>query len=252
MEGMIGTTWTFSYWRGMATLASAEAAWSPSKAIRDYDRDARLHLDLLPPRPSDFSGTVSVPLALKGNASRDEIFALTHVEQDQPLPETWEIGRVSYSIDDTLLAVAGNGSREALHLPARAVLPVDARAVGIAFLQGGLLDGILRFNPVAAMTVLYEDGTRVSAAIVNGTNNHPVQHPDPEDVCVRSGAGWTTDARLAEIASPRHDPLRFQSWEWLNPAPEKKIREIVWEIAPECNQEVFAVFAAALIQKDTN
>jgi hypothetical protein len=251
-KGWLGTTWTFSWWRGAASLAGAEAAWSPSKAIRDFDRETRLHLDMLPPRPSEFNRTISRPMALNGNAKRAAVFAGAGVDQRNDrtggFPEgKLTIGKVDYQIDDSVLGVAAPESAAKLGLPKTATLLIKDKAVGIAFLQAGFCYSILMDNQIGTMTAVYNDGSRVDARIRNGMNMGVIQFHDPIDPVAKPAFGWATDARLYELRSPWNWNLKLQSWEWMNPCPEKVIDHLEWKMEKNCKNEAYAIFAASLI-----
>ena len=252
--GFIGTTWTFSYWRGSAAPAAADAAWAPHKPVRNFDRLERLWMDMLPPRPSEFYGTTSVPLPLEGNANRTAVFAAAKVDQRNDrtggfVKGKLPIGKVDYEINDRVLGVAGPESAKALGLPATASMPVNRKAVGLAFLQAGFNYSILKTNVIGTMTVQYDDGTTVSAPIRNAQNIDVIQFHDAIDPEAKIGTRHATDARLFELRSPWNWNLKLYSWEWLNPHPEKTIRQVTWDIDRECQKEAFAIFGASCIEK---
>lgn len=245
-SGMIGTAWTFSYWRGAVTTVSAEVAWQGAGTLREFDRTTRLHLDMLPPRPSEFHRTVVHPLELPGNASCQELFKKAGVKCPKPLPKEWPVGKVDYRLDGTLLGIATPDADARLELPELAVLPVHDRAVGMAFLQSALRCPVTGEGVPAEMTVCYEDGTRTVIPLKNGVNLGSIQEPSPDNDLIRMAYGWTTDARLVEWPAGRL-PLQLQSWEWRNPFPEKRIDHLEWRMAPDTGK-AFLLFAVSLVQ----
>ena len=254
LPGFIATAWTFTYWRGGITLASAEAAWSPSKAIRDFDRETRLHLDMLPPRPSEFAGTHTEPVVLTGNAERPEIFAAagidTRPDRIGGFPEgELKIGNVTYNINSRILGVAAPGNQQNLGLPQAAELEIGKSVQGVAMLLGGIKCPILNFENVGVMTAVYQDGTQIDTAINAGTHLGMIQHHDPGDPMAHPAMKWMTDARLFELRSPWNWNLRFQSWEWQNPYPEKILTRLEFRLAEGRTDDAFAIFAASTIEK---
>ena len=254
LPGIIGTSWTFSYWRGSVAPASADAMWAPSKNIRSFDRMERLYLDMLPPRPSEFQGTTSEPIALSGNARRDDVFARANVDQREDrtggfVKGPLKIGKVNYDINDMVIGVAAPEAAKTLGLPAEATLPVNAKAVGLAFLQSGFGYSILRTDVIGTMTVLYEDGLAETAPIQNSRNIDVIQFHDAIDPESKVGGRRATDARLFELRSPWNWNLKFYSWEWVNPHPDKTIVSVTWNINDACSQEAFAIFGASRIFK---
>ena len=224
-EGMMATTWTFGYWRGAASPAGAEAAWNPYGNIREYDRDERMHLDMLPPRPSEFAGTQSFPVKFDGNYPLQKLMP--------ELEQKYTVGKVTYKLSDNALLITD---------PATAEMPVNTNACGIAFLQSGFDYGHLREDKVCEMTVHYSDGTTVSAPLINGMNIDSATAPCPEGL---AGKAWeyTSDARPVKIGS-----TRIQSWEWINPYPEKEISKITWLPEAGYTDGKVAIFAASIIR----
>ncbi len=223
-EGMIATAWTFGYWRGAASPAGAEAAWNPYGNIRKYDREERMHLDMLPPRASEFAGTKAVPAGFNGSVPAKDLLI--------DIAGEYTVGKVRYLVaPDALLVAAGMD----------AVMPVNSSARGMAFLQSGFDYGHLRDDKLADMTVYYSDGTTVTEAIVNGMNTDSATAPRPEGL---AGKAWdyTSDARTVKVGD-----TRIQAWEWVNPYPEKEIKEISWSLTDGYSKEKFAIFAASLI-----
>ena len=254
LPGFIATAWTFTYWRGGMTLASSEAAWSPSKAIRDFDRETRLHLDMLPPRPSEFAGTYTTPLDLIGNAERDKVFAAANIDTRPDriggFPEgELKIGNVLYRIDNKVLGVSGIQNQEKFGLPGEAVLEIGRPVEGVALLLGGVKCPILSFEEVGVMTAVYEDGTWMDIPICSGTHLGMIQHHNPGDPMAHPAMKWMTDTRLYELRSPWNWALRLQSWEWQNPYPEKVLTGLEWRPADGRVEDAFVIFAASAIEK---
>ena len=128
-------------------------------------------------------------------------------------------------------------------------MPINRKAVGLAFLQAGFNYPILRTNTIGSMTVQYNDGTTVSAPIRNAQNIDTIQFHDAIDPEAKIGTRRATDARLFELRSPWNWNLKLYSWEWLNPHPEKTIKSITWDIDKSCKKEAFAIFGISCIEK---
>ena len=254
LSGFIGTTWTFSYWRSSTAPAAADAAWAPHKNIRNFNRLERLWLDMLPPRPSEFYGTTSSAITLTGNVKRTAVFAAAKVDQRPDrtggfVKGKLQIGKVNYEINDQVFAVAGADFSKTLAIPGSISMPINRKAVGLAFLQAGFNYPILRTNTIGSMTVQYNDGTTVSAPIRNAQNIDTIQFHDAIDPEAKIGTRRATDARLFELRSPWNWNLKLYSWEWLNPHPEKTIKLITWDIDKSCKKEAFAIFGISCIEK---
>ena len=235
-SGVINTTWTFSYWRGAASLASAEAAWSPEKPMRDFNRVERMHMDLLPPRPSEFAGTESRPLALPNGLNRGNICGKAK------FPQELKVGKVKYRLNDSILAAGGAEAQKHYGVPAETVLPVNEKCRGIAFLHGGIGYSSNGEKFLGTMTVRYADGPTIEVPLWNGRQLDGVQINKNVTGLVKDAKGWTSDARPVAMK-----PLLFHSWEWSNPCPEKEVREISWKMDEKCSKEVYALLGASLI-----
>lgn len=256
--GILETSWTYTWEFDQMSLASIENAWSvekpPLKALR-YDPLKIAQAAMLPPQPSNFSGTKATPLALDKIANSTFGSLLPTVGCIGTLllpPGPGFYGDVAYRIPDSgkVVAVAGSRAKQVSGLPSAIRIPVNDTAVGLAFFQSCLPADVFKTYPVAEYRVVYEDGGETTIPVVNYRNVGALKTGAVGmDAKYRErGLGAVPDAKHIPVLTSFAEKLNFHCFEWVNPHPEKKISEIRLEMTKPGDRDILLLAGLALIR----
>ncbi len=231
--GYTATSWVITTRRNtmLTHLVVSDKSWNPAdkrtlKEIMSYDPDEHLQHSVMLPQVSEFAGTKAVPIDISKvcNASFRDISAnpfLKKVNDLDLLPGGANVlGGVLYNLPPkkTLRKAV------AVEKQASIEIPVNRKAAGLAFLH---TCGKEKGTP-GSYTVKYADGSSVEIPLTAGLNITPLKYTIQDNEWgfhgTRTRLQLVADSKRAWSAvAPSGEKMALQSFEWLNPNPEKEI-----------------------------
>lgn len=236
--GFAITNWVITTRRNsmLANLIVTDKSWNPQdtrslKEIQSYDPDEHLQHSVMLPQVSEFANTSASPLDISKsfNASIKDTTPnpnLKNVNDLDSLPQGIKtLANVPYNLTKVkspkgLIAVSKNGK-----FPSTVKVDLNKKVKGLAFLHSAIKER----GKLGNYTIKYNDGTQVIVPIESGMNITPLKY----DIKDNEWGFHGTRTRLQLIANakrawkgiaPTGETIALQSFEWLNPHPEKIIK----------------------------
>ncbi len=239
--GYAATCWVITTRRNtmLTSLVVSDKSWNQEDKrtldeIMAYDPDEHLQHSVMTPQPSEFSGVAASPIELSAvyNTTFQNVCPssnLKGVNDLDILPAGKAVmGGTLYQLppagDNRLVVAVGADDGG---LPVSVQIPVGDKARGLAFLHCCKREkGVL-----GRYRVIYADGTHRDAVLEGGYNIAPLKYNIADNELYFHG----TRTRLHLIAeskrawtaiAPTGEKMALQSFEWLNPHPEKEIKTV--------------------------
>ncbi len=261
--GVIGTSWVLEQFKNsaMTSIVCAEESWSPGApnfaAAMAFDYDGHLHHAMLPPQPSEMAGVTTVPLDISTNCNRAII--------DRPEARGWTgegaeadlsllpsgpvtLDGIRFQLADKCIAVA----RSISSLPEYSgKIAVNRKAAGLVFLHSS--GASQEYRKLGEYVVHYEDGRQELIDIVNFENILSARRPNvPLSFSDRLYAGLLSGSKQVwRGANLGGEEISLQAFEWANPYPETRIKELELRVTGKPGDMVF-LLGVSLAEKSSS
>lgn len=238
--GTIATTWMFELFGStdLTSVAGADAAWrcngDQNQFFSDMLYSAHAHAAMLPPQPSEFAGTATVPVSL-------EKFI------NAPLDKKLEIlpaGMVDFSNLNFEIAPYGKNRCVAVDSQQRSpAITLSGTASGLVFLH--TVNTLTSDKKVGYYEITYADGTMIQTELYNRRNIFGATLPPLSADFDKKlfGGFFPLSKPVWRGCSISGEPLTLQAFEWLNPHPDKMLKcvELICNADPSVRISLIAL-----------
>jgi hypothetical protein len=271
--GILGTSWTFTTWLtpGTTSILCEENAWTPGKPEFEnlpYDSRERLQSAMLPPCPSSYADTKTIPLDIrkscnrslhdtalddgKGWADEGPMFDMSLLPEGKN-----KFGGIDFEIipfdsnkDAQCIAVSGKNLSKKWGTPEEQKnIIIASKAKSLIFLQTCLYTTSMK--DLGAYIIKYDDGTRLSVPIANRENIFSARKSAALDkpFMKRVYNGYISGAKKIWTGwNKAGEEIDLQAYEWINPHPDKTIKSIDMKVAKGCPNEAIFLLGITLVK----